>query len=133
MIDSGEPLRHTVVVGVLRPECELAETPRGRRDETSRASTDAAVAADVPQSRTAFAYQPQANVSFRRGRPRRAKHRSDEIVVEIRGPHRELSLLQRKYSVMPPGGLAEGGKGHWVLATELGVGCLRLLNMSEDL
>src|SRR2546425_12966518 len=93
MIDPGQPLRHPVVVGVFRLERELEETSGGRRVEASCASADAAVSPDPTKRWIAFADQPQANVAVRTGRLRRAVDRSDEFVVEVRGPHSELSLL----------------------------------------
>src|SRR5437867_1497355 len=133
MIDPGQPLGHTIVVRVLGLERELEETPGACREDASRASTDAPVRPDSPKSWTTFADQAEANIAARTGRPRRAKDRSDELVVEIRGSHGELSLLQRENSVVRPGGLPESGKRHWVLATKLSVACLRLLNVSEQL
>src|SRR3972149_4781532 len=122
MIDLGQPLGHTVVVGVLCLERELEKTPGGRHEEASRVSAGAGVRPDSPEFRTAFTDQPQANVAVHAGRLRRAKHCTDEVIVEIRGPHDELSLLKCENSVVPPGGLPESGKRHWVLATVVRIG-----------
>src|SRR5207302_1319199 len=56
----------------------------------------------------------------RRGR---TKDGSDEIVVEVRGSHGELRLLEREYSIVIPGTLPEGGKGNWMATNH---SCVRL-------
>src|SRR6267143_3500516 len=66
VIDPGQPLRHTIVICVLRLERELEETSRGHGEEASRASADTAVASNSPESRMAVADQSQANVAVRK-------------------------------------------------------------------
>ena len=104
MIDSRQPVGHTVVVGVFRLEGELEKSPAGRRNEASRVTADAAIAAQPGESWIAIADQAQAEVVVRSFlRVRRAVDRADEVVVEVGGPHRELGLLQGEDAMMIPG------------------------------
>src|SRR2546428_1240498 len=133
MIDPGHPLGHPGVVGVFRFEQELEETSGGRRGETSLASGEAAVGPDSPKSRVAIGDQLQANVVVCEGRLRRTEDRSNEAVIEVRGPQGELRLLQRLQTVMMPGSLLENGKGKRVPSKKPGVRLPSLADVGEKL
>ena len=82
MIDSGQPLGHAVVVGVLRLRRELEETPRGRCEEAPRASSDAsrsAVRARTRSSSSSLAWRSATWAARRRASARcrvRAVHQT---------------------------------------------------------
>src|ERR1700739_4623574 len=105
MIDLGYPLRHAIVVGVLRLEEKFKEASVGAGKQTFRGPIKTTICPNHAQCRVSVGDQSQANVVIREGRLRCAKNRPNKVVVEVGGAQRELSLFKRQESVVVPWGL----------------------------
>src|SRR5206468_665359 len=93
----------------------------------------AEVGPDPPKRRIPVGDQTHAHVVVREGRLRRAENRSDDVVVEVRGPQGELGLLQREEAVVVPGTLPKDRKGKRVPPKEPRVRSPCLANVGENL
>src|SRR4030095_15545931 len=133
MIDPCQPLRHAVVVCIFGFEGELEEPSRDRWQDLPRTPAETAIGPDPLESRIAIAYQPHPKVIVGRGRSRRAKDRSNEVVVEKWGPHGDLCLLQRENRVVVPRSLPEDGKRKWMMLEEPRVCSLRFAHVRKKL
>src|SRR5258707_10201835 len=100
MIDPGQPMRHTKVVGVFRFEREVTKLARESSGKSSPISAKSAVGRDAPKSRVALTDQTQAYIAISASCFRRAKNRPDEVIVEVRRAKRELRLFARQPTVM---------------------------------
>src|ERR1700674_2900683 len=81
MINAGQPLGHTVVVGVFCFECELEEPLRDRRGNTSLVSAQATISPDPVENCIPIGDQPATNLIVRTIRHWRAENRPDQVVV----------------------------------------------------
>ncbi len=95
MIDLSHPLWHSVVVGVFGLEEKFKEPSVNARKQALRSSIEAAIGPNHAKRRVPVGDQSQANVVVCEGRLRCAEDGPNEIVVQIRGSQRELSLLKR--------------------------------------
>ena len=93
MIDLGHPLGHADVISVFCFECELKETPGDPFEKTISVSAETTVRRNRLENRVSVRDQPKANVTGREVRARRAVKHPHEVIVEERGPQRELRLL----------------------------------------
>src|SRR5487761_50418 len=110
MIDTRQPLGHSHVVCVLRLEREFEKCPRGPAREASSFPEQTAVRRDPQEVSISVANQPHAGMVACESRLRRAKDRSDKIVVPERRPESDLTLLECKHAMVVPGRLLEHGK-----------------------
>ena len=76
----------------------------------TRSSVHAPVGWYPLKSLIAICDQLDAKIIIRKNRLWRTEDHPDKIVVEIRGPYRELGLLQRKEAVVVPRTLQKHGK-----------------------
>src|SRR5579862_5549467 len=79
-IDCHHPLRHPVVVAVLRLELKLAKHPQRQCSYASPSET--AIGPDPPQARMRISDEAQAELAVGGGRFRGAKDGSNQIIVE---------------------------------------------------
>src|SRR2546425_2164843 len=131
MIDSGQPLGHGVVVGVLRAERELQEPPRRRGRHPPGA--DATIGAESRERRAAFGDQPATNVAARARWSWRAIDGADEVIVEVRRAYAELGLFQRHYTEMRPRRLPERGERERVRVADGGIRGFGGPNVAEEI
>src|SRR5437016_14221770 len=110
MIDPGHPLWHPVVVRIFCLECEFKKPSVCARKQTLRGSVEAAIRRNHPKSGVPVGNQSQAKVVTREDRFRSAKDYSNKVVIKVRGPLRELGLLQCEKAVLVPRCLPEGRK-----------------------
>src|ERR1039458_4227516 len=107
MIHIDYCLRHAVVIGILCLESEFkiralhCPCPGGK---TAQSST---IGPYPEQLLAAIRNQAQRYVIAREGKQRRAKHCSYKFIVKKGRAKRELTLFQRKKSVVMPGRLAK--------------------------
>src|SRR5258708_1080222 len=94
----------------------------------SGARSDAAVGPDPAKSRISIPDQSNANVAALAARFRSPEHGPDKVIIEVRRPHSDLRFLQTQNSVVVPRGLLKRDECNRVLATQLGVSSLRLVN-----
>jgi hypothetical protein len=64
MINTSNPLRHSIIVCVFGFAQEPKEQSGHARDQAARGSSDTRVGSNLPKSRIAFIYEPQADVSI---------------------------------------------------------------------
>src|SRR5882724_2267199 len=133
MIDPSQPLGHSIVVGVFRFQCEIEEPTGDRLREAARTSPNATIGSDSAKIWIAIMDEAKSHVVVQAVEPRRAEHSSDEVVVDVRRPYAELTLLQPQNSVMVPGGLPESGKSDRVYPKLLSIGVSRLCNIGKKL
>src|SRR5262245_19161450 len=105
-VDPGQPLWHTVIVGVLGLEHELEQASR------RGACTDTDITPDARQSRISVADETETDVAV----VRRAENEADELVVEIWRSYGELRLLEPEHAEVRPGRLSECRKRQGVFA-----------------
>jgi len=111
VVDTRQALRHPVVIGILGLARKLREAVRDRRPQAPSAATKAAVGRNSCQRRVAICDEAQAEVVGRECGRGHTEDESDEVVVEIRGPKRQLALLQCEEAVVVSGGLPKDGEG----------------------
>src|SRR6266852_6082689 len=133
MVHSCHPLRHAIVVGVLRFDRELVELSRGTCREPSPVSSETTIGRDSQKSAIPIGNQSQADVAVRTSRVWGAEDGSDKIVVEVRRPQRELRFFERQQTIMMPRGLPEQSKRKGVPFKQSGVSSLCLVNVREQL
>src|SRR5664279_3729478 len=110
MVHPGYPLRHTVIVGVFRLECEFEEASHGQGGQPVVAIGQAAITPDSTEGRTAVADQSHPDVAIAGRQFGRTEDGPNKIIVEVRRPYCDLALLQGQNSVMVPWGLPERRK-----------------------
>ena len=132
MIEASYPLRHSVVEAVLCFERELEKAPGHQRAQVALLSGQPAIRTDPEQSRVAVGDQPQGYVVVHEGGRRRSVQRPEQIVVEIRGPQRQLCLLQGEETVMVPWGLAEQGEREWMPLNEARICRVRDVDIGQN-
>src|ERR1700738_5597643 len=96
MVDPGQGLRHSIIVGIFCLEGELLKRLG------CRAPTKAAVSLETPQGRVSIRDQAKADVSIGEGRIGGAEDCPDKVVVEKWRPDGQLSLFQRQKTVVVP-------------------------------
>src|SRR5580658_3130501 len=109
MVEPGKPLRHTVVVGVLGLKRELLKFLVNPACQTWLPAK-AAIRANPLHGGTAIANETYADIVVRGYQLGRAKCRANEVIVEERRPHRQLSLLQRQNPIVMPRRLSKRSK-----------------------
>src|SRR2546425_6606412 len=87
MIDSGHPLGHPVVVGVIRLKGKSLVMPKNSAQESFASAGEAHVGPYLPQARTAIANQACAEIIILGHGFRRAEGRPYHVIVEVRRPH----------------------------------------------
>src|ERR1700683_5645956 len=109
MIDPGQPLRHSVVVGILGLKCELLKLLVNPACQTWLPAK-AAIGTNPLHGGTAIANETYADIVGRGDQLGRAKCRANEVIVEKRRAHRQLSLLQRQNPIVMPRRLSKRSK-----------------------
>src|SRR5690349_890489 len=104
VVQLGYPLRHVVVVRVVRLEQEFEHAAGA--DAVEAATTSAP--AEAGQGGAAVPDEPQPACLIGRNRPGSLEDDLDYLVVQIRRSDRHLSLLQPEHAKMVPRRLTEG-------------------------
>src|SRR5208283_3012113 len=108
MIDPGHPLRHAVVIGIFRPECEFLEAAPERCRKLALPTAQSPISWNGPQRLVTVSDQAGTivilleEIALRYGRIGDPKSGPHKIVVQIRGADSKLGLLQRQKSVLMP-------------------------------
>ena len=133
VIDSGDRLRHPIIVSVLRleGECEIRLLHGGKPG--GKASGYSAIGSNPEQRRTAVRNQAQRYVVALKSRLRRAKDSSHKFIVKKRGTQRELGLLQAEKAVMVPRRLAKHGKRKRVSLKQSVISYPGAVNMGQEI
>ena len=93
VIDPGNPLRHSVVVGVFGLEEKFEKPSVSAGKQTLRGSIKAAIRPNPPECRVPIGDQPQAGVTIRQSRVRSPKDDPHEVIIEKRRANAELGFL----------------------------------------
>src|SRR5580704_26772 len=127
MVEPSQPLRHSVVVRVLSFEGELLKVPVSPAGKTWLPAK-AAIGANPLHGGAAIANEAYADVVVRGYRLGRAKRRANKVIVEKRGAHRQLSLLQRQNPIVMPRRLPKRSKSSGM---PLNKSCISLASGSD--
>src|SRR5689334_6103347 len=91
MIDTGHPLGHSVVVGVLGFEGEFVQLMAELREQARAVEAYASIGGNTGKLRLTFGNQPHTDVLFARGL-RCAKCSPDHVIVQEWRTRRDLRL-----------------------------------------
>src|SRR3954471_692422 len=107
MVNASDPLRHSVIVGVLCLERELQQLSLRASNQPVTIACQSTIGSQIAQCGITVANQAQTNIVVFGGRGRRAKNCTYKGIIEVRRARIELRLFKRIKTVVVPRRLAK--------------------------
>src|SRR5436309_13579227 len=132
MVYACDRLRHSIVVGILRPKSEIEICSLQACRELRRMPARTPIGAYGAQPAASVGNEPKAYRFIACATERRLEHGAHQVVVQKRRTQGELGLFQPEAAKEVPGRLPKCGKGERMTRGDLRIGTVSSLNGRAD-